>query len=82
MSIITLAGVNFEQYKNSVMKGIFFLHINKYGWWLHHQQHYRDQQNLDRSWSDELQLTVTNWHVLRLEWLTQTDLIHDVQQLV
>ena len=32
MSIITLAGVNFEQYKNSVMKGIFFLHINKYGW--------------------------------------------------
>lgn len=24
MRIITLAGVNFEQYKNSVMKGIFF----------------------------------------------------------
>ena len=69
--IITLAGVNFEKYKNSVMKGIFFLHINKYGWWLHHQQHYRDQQNLDRS-----------WHVLGLEWLTQTDLIHDVRQLV
>ena len=27
MSVISLAGVNFEQYKNSVMKGIFFLHL-------------------------------------------------------